>query len=190
MRPRISLLGLIGLTTLAGLACAALVKPTAEWTSVVVSLCVVAFITQVLRAILYEGVRRAAAVGWLLFVVAYMAVANGPWLGTHLGRRLLTSQAIEQARQKWPETLDQPPPAPIVTKLWQDGLLFPGVVSSGGVLPPDWAPPSPNYFRISAHWLFAWFAGWLGAVVATHFFHRGAARPSSALPLSLARPAA
>jgi hypothetical protein len=180
MKPRISLLGLIGLTTLAGLACAALVKPSGEWTSVVVSLTALAIVAQTLRAILYDGERRAAAVGWLLFVSAYLAVALGPWLGTQVGPHLLTSRGIAQARQKWPEALERPA---VVTHLWHDenngvdsGDFWPhgygpgGVVVTLGSQQPVWT----NYFHLSAHWLFAWLAGWLGAIVATHFHYRGA----------------
>lgn len=182
MNFRFSLLTLIGLTTLAGLGCAALVKPSDTWLSIVVSLTAAAIIVQVLRAILCEGQQRAAALGWLMFAIAYLALTIGPWLDTNVGPRLLTSQAISKAQQKWPEALNPPQesPAPMLRVMGDfdvnDGnLSMSWTQASNSLLVYHlssglaYQPPVPNYFQLSAHWLFAWIAGWFGAVLATFF---------------------
>jgi hypothetical protein len=178
MNLRFSLLSLIGLTTLAGLASAVLAKPSAEWLSVVVSLTVGAIFVQTFRALLFRGPSRAAAVGWLFFVTAYLALTIGPWLSTQFGPQLLTSQGLAYAQVHWHQ---DSPPAYIndvrrvnVNQVWIDlisggranTLMYAnGLWTTGS----DALMASPNHFQLSGHWLCAWLAGWLGAALATHF---------------------
>ena len=54
---KFSLLTLIVITTFAGLACAALAKPSDDWLIAVVTLTAVAFMYQVLRALVLSGAR-------------------------------------------------------------------------------------------------------------------------------------
>lgn len=171
---RISLLGLIGLVTLAGLACAALVQPSAAWLSVVVSLTAAAIVVQTLRALLFGGRRSAAASGWLLFAVAYLAITLGPWLGDHVGPQLLTSRAIEHARAKWPEQLSAAEGLTVSGGVNINNGVIDGVAVDYLLYSPSvpFQRPAVNYFRHSAHWLFAWLAGWLGAALAAHFHGR------------------
>ena len=62
-----------------------LVQPGSGWLSVVVSLTAAAFGWQVLRVWLAAGGSRAAAAGWLLFAVCYLALALAPWLRQTVG---------------------------------------------------------------------------------------------------------
>jgi hypothetical protein len=184
MTLRFSLLGLIGLTTLAGLASAALVQPSAEWTSVVVSLTVAAVGWQVLRAIFCTGPARAAARGWLVFAVGYLAVALGPWLSSHLAPQLISSKALVYAQMHWrKESLPQQnaPYYNVLTDFNWNGV-YDGT-SSTIWIDPGWNgrysaissgvdPNAPaNYFQFTGHWLCAWLFGLVGSVVAAQL-HR------------------
>jgi hypothetical protein len=182
-------LGLIGLVTLASLGCAALVQPGARWLSVLVTLTALAVIWQSLRAVLQRGPARAAAVGWLVFTIAYLALVMGPWLQSHVGPQLLSTKALVYAQVQWRKE----DPGSFVTtvqpvSVWSDisGVVdWNGVVdgtsstivSSGGVALFPYPlqvsqPGNVNYFQLSGHWLFAWVAGWLGATIAAHFWRR------------------
>jgi hypothetical protein len=92
---------LVALISFAGLTSAALVRPGPEWLSVVVTLTVIVVVVQVLRAVLHQGEQRAAAVGWLLFVVSYLTLAIGPWLGDQIGPSLLSSRGLAHAQIQW-----------------------------------------------------------------------------------------
>jgi hypothetical protein len=191
MNLRFSLLGLIGLTTLAALASAALVQPGIGWTSVVVSLTVALLGWQVLRAMLTTGQPRAAATGWLLFAIAYLAVVLAPWLGSRIGPQLLTSRALTYAQVNWRH---EEPGAGVQTPHWLDWNgrvnintpIYDGT-SSTILLNYDYLTPTPtsmygpapdptasaNYFQLSGHWLCAWIAGWLGSLLAVQFHRMG-----------------
>jgi hypothetical protein len=179
MSLRFSLLGLIGLVSLSALACAALVQPGPGWLSVVVTLTAVAVGVQILRAVFAPNAVRAAAVGWLVFVVGYLAVALGPWLGQHVGPQLLSTEGLAYAQVNWRK---EDPSAPVVQQqlgynnnVWQ--TLLDGTSGTIQFNNGPWAIPlvvqpqatSVNCFQLSGHWLCAWLAGWLGAAVATHF---------------------
>src|SRR5262245_12630572 len=97
-----SLRTLIAVTTLAALACAALVKPSADWLTVVVSPTALAFSTQLLRALFQSGESGAAAAGWLLFATVYLALVFAPWSREHVGANLLSSQALLAAQPRVP----------------------------------------------------------------------------------------
>ena len=180
MSLRFSLLGLIGLVTLSALACAALVKPGPGWLSVVVSLTAAAVGAQALRAMFARGESRAAAVGWLVFAVGYLAVSLGPWLGQHVGPQLASSKALALAQVRWrkedPTATQSQYEQQMIQQLW--GLDYMGSTGRwnlSGI--PVAAPLVPNVrpvncFQLSGHWLFAWLAGWLGAVLAGHFQRR------------------
>jgi hypothetical protein len=190
MSLRFSLLSLLGLVTLASLGCAALVQPGPRWLSVLVTLTVTAVIWQTLRAALLMGPARAAAVGWLTFVVSYLALAIGPWLATNVGSQLLSTRSLVYAQVNWRKE----DPASFVTvvqpvSVWSDsgtvnwngivdGTSSTIVTSTGGVAFPYplqvTQPGSVNYFQLSGQWLFAWIAGWIGATIAVHC-HRVAA---------------
>jgi hypothetical protein len=184
MTLRFSLLGLIGLTTFAGLASAALVQPSVEWTSIVVSLTVAAVFWQVLRAIFSTGQPRAAACGWLLFAIGYLAVALGPWLSSHVAPHLLSSKGLQYAQENWRK--ESPPNAGQQQQIYLgmndqiiSGLSNTIVVNSD----PGWgngyniiaagADPTvtANYFHLSGHWLCAWLFGLIGSIVAVQL-HR------------------
>jgi hypothetical protein len=178
MTLRFSLLGLIGLTTLAGLASAALVQPSVEWTSVVVSLTVAAIVWQVLRAIFSTGQARAAACGWLLFAIGYLAVALGPWLSSHLAPQLLSSKALVYAQANWRK--ESLPNANQQQQLFWDmnGQVLTGISNTIVINNDGWsgnyniaaagADPTAgaNFFHLSGHWLCAWIFGLIGCLVA------------------------
>jgi len=192
MNLRFSLLSLLGLTTLAGLGSAALAKPSDEWLSVVVSLTVGAIFVQTFRALLFDGPSRVAAVGWLFFVTAYLALAIGPWLHAHVGPQLVTSQALAYAQVHWRKepsaTNFEDWKRAYVNQTWLDvtgtwmttnptgNNVFLNY-DSGLLLAAGTSPPEPNRFQLSGHWLFAWLAGWLGAALATHFQARSRVTP-------------
>ena len=182
MNFRFSLLGLIGLTTFAGLASAALVQPSIGWTSVIISLTGALLCWQVLRAMLSTGPSRAAAVGWLVFAIGYLALVLGPWLGGHLGPRLITSRGLAYAQVEWHKLPANP--GNVQTQQWID---WSGPINNGG---PYYVNPSntllldsglvaytggsdvlesataAHHFQLAGHWLFAWIAGWLGSALA------------------------
>ncbi|HEX5103293.1 MAG TPA: hypothetical protein VFV87_05755 [Pirellulaceae bacterium] len=191
MTLRFSLLSLIGLTTLAGLASAALVQPGVGWTSVVVSLTVAMFAWQVLRAILTNDDSRAAAIGWIFFAAAYLAIVLGPWLSSRLGPQLLSSRALVHAQVNWrKESINLPLDeyqrrvgldlwglpvegrAPSLIFDTSGSALWTTQVISAGPSPTD----SANHFQLSGHWLCAWLAGWIGAVLAAQFWRNGRSR--------------
>lgn len=186
MSLRFSLLSLIGLTTLAGLASAALVQPGVGWTSVIVSMTVALLGWQVLRAMLTTAESRAAATGWLLFAVAYLAVTFAPWLGARIGPQLLSSRGLNYAQANWRQESTSANPAQ--AQQWLD-LNWNGrtnvntstfllnydylAPTSAGMFGPATDPAAnANHFQLSGHWLCAWVAGWLGSVLAVHFQRR------------------
>jgi hypothetical protein len=190
MMLRFSLLQLVGLVSLAGLASAALVHPGPGWLSVVVTLTVAVIAGQTLRAVLLVGEARAAAIGWLLFAVAYLALAVGPWLGEQVGPSLLSSKGLAYAQVQWrKESSEEAYSADYLRRLSLDLTGVPTIYDgtsntlvwttevnvntwgygqpSGLWWPVNAAAASPvNCFRVSGHWLFAWVAGWLGAAIA------------------------
>lgn len=192
MKFRFSLLGLLGLTTLAGLAAGALVQPSSLWLSLIVSLTAVALIVQTVRVLLREGEPRAAAVGWLLFAASYLAIALGPWLSTNLGPQLATSRGIDFALERIPvndaklsysnsggrENVFQTPRFNVnsvnnVNAAWidvsYDVMVANEVATNIAALP---ALEHRHLFTRSAHWLAAWLAGWLGATIAVQLAAR------------------
>jgi hypothetical protein len=182
MSLRFSLLSLIGLVSWAALACAALVQPGPGWLSVVVSLTAAAVTWQLLRAIFADSASRAAAAGWLLFAIAYLAVAQGPWLGQTIGPRLASTQALNYAQVNWRK--EDPNHGAAVYQTMQslnawgqingriNTLAIDGIALY--VTPPPTQPQfAPlNSFQLSGHWLFAWLIGWLGASVAGHCYRQ------------------
>lgn len=187
MTLRFSLLGLIGLTTLAGLASAALVQPSVEWTSVVVSLTVAAIVWQVLRAIFSTSQPRAAACGWLLFAIGYLAVALGPWLSGHLAPQLISSKALVYAQVNWRK--DNPPNANQQYQMLLDlnGQILTGVSNTLIVQTDGWSgnynmstvsdpTAGANYFHLSGHWLCAWIFGLIGSLIAVQLQRWGELR--------------
>jgi hypothetical protein len=190
MTLRFSLLGLIGFTTLAALASATLVQPGVGWTSLVVSLTAGMLAWQVLRLLLTTGPSRAAAAGWLLFAIGYLAIVFAPSTDTRLAPHLLSSKLLAYAQTHWhkmessgapvQQWLDwngrvniNSPNALIFDStgntLWSDGAW-------GGVslLHPVTVNPVPPglCFQLTGHWLCAWLAGWIGAVLAVQFQRR------------------
>jgi hypothetical protein len=178
---------LVGLVSLAALASAALVRPGPFWLSVVVSLTLIVLVVQTLRTMLCNGEARATAIGWLVFAVAYLAIAIGPWLGDHVGPQLATSKGLDYAQQKWRKQASEAQSADYLRRLGLDLVgvnLLDGTTStiwmSDNRLPYSLAlnsatgttSPTVNCFRLSGHWLFAWLAGWLGSVLAVHFYRR------------------
>ena len=190
---RFSLRDLVGFVTFAGLASAALVQPGPMWLSVVVTLTAGIFVWQAVRAAVGVGEARAAAVGWLLFAAAYLAVTIGPWLSEQVGPKLLSSRGLAYAPENWrtestqdyvvdynhPIGLDllgvMPTDGTSNSFIWTDYDLNGRIYRTGG-----WSPFTPggvpvNLFRASGQWLFAWLAGWLGAAIAV-FLHRQTAK--------------
>ncbi len=194
MSLRFSLLGLVALLSFVGLACAALVRPGPEWLSVVVSLTVLLIGYQSLRAILERGPARAAAIGWLMFALAYLALTIGPWLGEQVGPKLLSSRALAYAQSNWRKESTEEYSndyvgrininhfvAPTIidgttnTLLWTTDVDLDGRVDLqmadrwwGGEAAPF------NCFRAAGHWLSAWVAGCLGGTIAVMLQQRAA----------------
>lgn len=179
MSLRFSLLGLIGLTSFAGVACAALVQPGPGWTSIIVTLTAAVFAWQILRVVLLAGESRAAAIGWLLFAGGYLALVLAPWLGERVGPQLLSSKALAHAQTHWRK--DGPHAA--ISDYQRMSVDLYGVWAANptanvwidpGPQPTSWnlsnltlAPAdSATHFQLAGHWLCAWLAGWLGAVAA------------------------
>lgn len=197
MMLRFSLLQLVGLVSLAGLASAALVHPGPGWLSVVVTLTVAVIAVHTLRAVLLAGKARAAAIGWLLFAVAYLALAVGPWLGEQVGPSLLSSKGLAYAQAQWRKESTDAYSEEYLRRLSLDLTGVPTIydgtsntlvwatgvdVNGWGYGQPSWwqvnsASASPvNCFRVSGHWLFAWVAGWLGAAIAVMLQRRSVRR--------------
>ena len=193
MNLRFSLLGLIGFTTFAGVASAALAQPSYIWTSVVVSLTGALFAWQVLRTILCTDDSRAAAIGWLVFSVGYLALVLGPWLSSHLGPNLLTSRGLVQAQVEWHKMpLNQPDGQAMPLFDWfgrtnVNGLPYFDGTGSTLFMDSGWVSypadsglvsnaAASQQFHLSGHWLFAWIAGWIGAVVAVQLQRYQASR--------------
>jgi hypothetical protein len=187
MKFRFSLLGLLGLTTLCGLAAGALVQPSSLWLSLIVSLTVLAIIVQTVRVLLWTGSARAAAVGWLLFAVSYLAIALGPWLSTNLGGQLATSRGIDFAIERTEQVIDanyyrgggyQIPQSDVngvynLNTTWIDVNYQ--IVSANQLATNVAALPAlerRHLFAQSAHWLAAWLAGWLGSAIAAQLASR------------------
>jgi hypothetical protein len=185
MNLRFSLLGLIGLTTFAGLASAALVQPSIGWASVIVSLTGAMLCWQVLRVILTAGESRAAAIGWLLFAIGYLAIVMGPWLSTYLGPSLLSSRGLVYAQVQWHKLpIDSGNPQAIQLYDWNGRININSIngididstsntilMDSGWISYPAGSgvaesATAAHHFHLAGHWLFAWVAGWLGGLVA------------------------
>jgi hypothetical protein len=186
---RFSLLALIALTTFAGLACAALAQPSAHWLTIVVTSTALLFSWQVLQLLMADEARRAPAAGWLLFACVYLGLVFGPWTQQRIAPSLLTSQALRAAERKWfPETVAYQidlsySPSQLVsgrininTLPTTDYSQLVSYLSAG--MPAQFSAPA-SLFHLTGHWLFAWLAGWLGALVAAAFYRRAADRRRS-----------
>ena len=186
MNLRFSLLGLISLVSVAGLASAALVTPGAWWLSIVVSLVALVLIIQLVRAALTTGQARASAIGWLLVACSYVALTQAPWLKDQIGRQLITTKALVYAQAQWRKESADVPYDAYVRRLTLDPWGW-GQVASGATLTVDnaavWttyalndqglAIPQPaNHFQLSGQWLWTLGAGWLGSVLAGLFYRR------------------
>jgi len=181
---KFSLRSLIVVTAFAGLASAALAKPSGDWLTVVVSLAAITFVIQILRALFQSGESRAAAAGWLLFATAYLLLVFAPWTRAQIGPGLLSSQALSVVRPQ-----ATPPPTDIDLALSWTGSTIIGNSSAYTInvnsntsyaLMQSLLQPSPpnelihaTFFYLSGHWLSAWLAGWIGALVAAAFHRRG-----------------
>ena len=189
---RFSLLTLIGITTLAALACAALAKPSVDWLSIIVTLSALTWTVQVLRAILLDGAPRAAATGWLLFATTYLALIFGPWTQERVGPALATSQAIQYAQAKWQSeqriNVNDVSLSFVQAAAVQPVFPYPLTISVDSTISYTavrnafsfWSSSSDSVskaglFHLTGHWLCAWLAGWLGALLATTFHRRAAA---------------
>jgi len=187
MKLRFSLLGLIGLTSLAAFACAALARPDAGWLSVIVSLTALVATLQLLRALLLPGESRAAACGWLLFACVYVALFAGPWLSANVAPALLPAKGIAYAQASWHPAQHQPEVVgwsadysflkleQVTINANSGALTLVPVLASGNAIPVPTASSVGGLFVLTGHWLFAWIAGWLGAVLAVHLQRRAAA---------------
>jgi hypothetical protein len=192
MSLRFSLLGLVAFITFAGLASAALVRPSVEWLSVVVTLTVMLIVLQILRATVGKGERRASATGWLLFALVYLALAIGPWSAETIGPQLLSSQGLAYAQTHWrKESPSVAYASDYVQMVNQFAYPLTDVSSSfvwtTGVDRSGWGSQQlsnawwstsgqpVNCFRAAGHWLCAWLAGWLGAAIAVQLQRRRAA---------------
>lgn len=182
MSLRFSLLGLIALVSVAGLASAALVTPSAWWLSIVVSLVALVLIIQLVRTALATGPSRASAIGWLLLASSYVALTQAPWLKDQIGRQLLTTKAIVYAQVHWRKESAEMPYDAYLRQLAVNPWGW-GEVASGATLTVDnsaiWmtyavndlmAPQGVNYFQLSGQWLWTLAAGWLGSVLAGCFY--------------------
>ena len=186
---RFSLLALIALTTFAGVACAALVKPSVDWLSVVVSVWSLTLAAQVLRFLLHTDQRRAAAGGWLLFALVYLAIVFGPWTSRRLGPALATSQAIDYAQARWlPEeqriNINNTVSDLYLSNIQTGSFPYPLTAPSASNLmrafnSPGLSPSTGSLFHLTAHWLCAWLAGLLGAAIAAAFYRRRARQAAS-----------
>jgi hypothetical protein len=196
MSLRFSLLGLVGLLSFAALACAALVRPGPQWLSVVVTLTAAMIGYQVLRAVLESGASRAAAIGWLVFALAYLALTLAPWLADQVGPKLLSSRALAYAQTSWRRESTEThagdylgrinvnqPFAPTILDGTSNTLVWSLDVNASGSgwgyqptgnLAYDGSTASVNGFRLSGQWLFAWVAGWLGSAIAVALERRAA----------------
>lgn len=193
MSLRFSLLGLLGLVTLASLGCAALVQPGPRWLCVLVTLTASAVVWQTLRVVVQQGQAQAAATGWLLFAIGYLALVLAPWLQVHVGPQLLSTRSLAYAQVRWRKE----DPASFVTTLqpvsvWSDisgtvdwnGIVdgtSSTILSGGGFAPFPFPvqvtqPGNVNYFQLSGQWLFAWIAGWIGATIAVQCQRRGTSK--------------
>ena len=189
---RFSLLQLVGFVTFAALASAALVQPGPRWLSVVVSLTAAIFVWQAVRAAVGAGESRVAAIGWLVFAAAYLALTLGPWLSEQVGPTLLSSKGLAYAQENWRKESAQDYSAQYMRQL---GLDIWGMMPTDGtsntlywtdydlngrinltVGSPAASPAGipVNIFRASGQWLFAWLAGWLGAAIAVFLYRRAA----------------
>lgn len=192
MSLRFSLLGLVAFISFAGLASAALVRPSNDWLSVVVTLTTGLIVVQMLRATLLPGEPRAAAVGWLFFACSYLALAIGPWFGEHVGPLLLSSRGLAYAQTHWRKDPAEAQAFDIVRQnsyaqlvsLWNGGSAIDSAVWTTSYDTGSGYPVVPNSgtatmpitpaacFRASGHWLCAWLAGWLGASIGVHLYRR------------------
>jgi hypothetical protein len=179
MNLRFSLLSLVVFTTYSALACAALARPGTGWLSLIVTCTAAAAGVQILRAALLDGERRAAAIGWILFAGAYIALFAGPWLSQHLAPHLLTSKGAALALQRLQQQGAMPlasydPPADF-SGMWID----PGYVNvQGSALSllvagrVDTSASSAGLLPLTAHWLFVWIAATAGSTLAAGLFRR------------------
>ena len=185
---KFSLRTLIAITSLAGVACAALAKPSEDWLTVVVSLTAAVLAIQLLRLSVLSGAARASAAGWLLFAASYLALVLGPWTREHVGPSLLTSQALQAAQTRWFPGNSGDQLAALAFMDASNSLLASSpnrsyTISVSGNTSyalvrslfdqGNSADASPaGYFHLTGHWLFAWLAGWLGAMAATAIYRQ------------------
>lgn len=183
MTLRFSLLGLLGLTSFAAFACAALARPDPGWLSVIVSVTALIAVLQLLRAVLLSGECRAAAAGWLLFACAYVALFAGPWLNANFAPQLLTSKGLAFAQARWRK--DQPQPQVQLVNGYVDPgystWFDPNIINTNvlTVVSTNTYPATTGdsaipgvLFLLTGQWLSAWVAGWIGAAVAVHLYRR------------------
>jgi len=90
-RPQFSIAGLLGVVTFVAVACAALVKPSEWWASILVTTTVVAIVAAGLSAWFHRGPRRNFAASFTVVGAAYLWLVFGHAFSATMGARLLTT---------------------------------------------------------------------------------------------------
>lgn len=171
--------GLVWMTLsllLVGLGAAALYYANDLWLSGVMTVSVFAWLTGLLAVIYSRPERRPAIVGAVLASFLYVLFALGPWFRVHVGPWLLTSQALVQVetrllgRQPQVQQLAYtalPYPATVYSSAGSTALNISQVASGATfTLVGTTSLAYSQSFVILGHWLCAWPAAGLGAVVA------------------------
>lgn len=169
-RLHFSLAGLLGAVAFVAVGCAALRYASDWWASGVLTLAVGLLLGGTLALFLRPGRPRAFWAGFALFGWAYLLLCFGPWIGSAMGPRLITTRFFQWLEPKFRTTGDPVP--------WGNspGLVYsnnnggaPGSGTSvvwdiaGQSLPP--AVPAWNSFQSAGHSWFALLAAFAGGLL-------------------------
>jgi MYXO-CTERM domain-containing protein len=171
MRPRFSILGVMGLVAAAGVGFAALRDPTDWWAGTVFTGTLLGLAFAGLYAVYRKGARRAFWSAFTAFGVGYLVLAFGPWCEAAIRPRLLTPRLLDAL-------FPMLHPAPDITvRLWDatTGLPVNGVAFSpdGRRVVTGGTPAARReHFQDIGHSLAALLLAGLAGLAARRFYAR------------------
>src|SRR5262245_1356990 len=100
-KPQFSVAALLALVTFVAVACAALVKPSPLWASLLLTASVSTVVVTGLSAWFRRGRRKGFSAGFASVGAAYLVLVFGPGFSATIGPRLLTTHALTHAERRW-----------------------------------------------------------------------------------------
>lgn len=177
MKPRVSILGLMGVIALVAVATVALREANDLWASCLFTLTLFLLGLACLGGVFCRGRSRAFCAGFAAFGVGYLAVCYGPWAKSEVGPHLATTRLLNWAgprvmrnSKSWAAGLytvlvegKGASSSPATLDTFQPEVFL---LSGNAVIPGGGATDS--FLRVG-HSIFALLAALIGGMAARHF---------------------